>query len=141
MQYRCSECHHLTAKWVGRCLECGTWGTVDEAPVLTAVAGGSRRSGSPASQAVPISSIQPNSSRHRPTGIAELDRVLGGGVVPGSVTLLAGDPGVGKSTLLLEVAHRWGQSGERALYVSGEESAGQIRLRAHRIGCGRKEGQ
>ncbi len=71
-----------------------------------------------------------------PTGIDELDRVLGGGIVPGSVTLLAGDPGVGKSTLLLEVAHRWAQSGRRALYVSGEESAGQIRLRADRIGCG-----
>ncbi|WP_176213540.1 AAA family ATPase, partial [Mycobacterium avium] len=64
-----------------------------------------------ASQAVPITSIKPDASRHRSTGVDELDRVLGGGVVPGSVTLLAGDPGVGKSTLLLEVAHRWAQSG------------------------------
>ena len=71
--------------------------------------------------------------------MGELDRVLGGGVVPGSVTLLAGDPGVGKSTLLLKVAHRWAQSGRRALYISGEESAGQIRLRADRIGCGGDE--
>ena len=126
-QYRCSECRHVTAKWVGRCLECGTWGTVDEVPALSAVAG--RRAGRAASQAVPITSIEPNASQHRSTGVDELDRVLGGGVVPGSVTLLAGDPGVGKSTLLLEVAHRWAESGRRALYISGEESAGQIRLR------------
>jgi DNA repair protein RadA/Sms len=122
-------------------MECGTWGTVDEVAVLSAVGGGSRRSPNlgPASKAVPISSIEPNVSKHRPTGIDELDRVLGGGVVPGSVTLLAGDPGVGKSTLLLKVAHRWAQSGRRALYISGEESAGQIRLRADRMDCGGKE--
>ncbi len=121
-------------------MECGTWGTVDEVAVLSAVGGGSRRSANlgPASKAVPISSIEPNLSKHRPTGIDELDRVLGGGVVPGSVTLLAGDPGVGKSTLLLKVAHRWAQSGRRALYISGEESAGQIRLRADRMDCGGK---
>ncbi|OBH93055.1 DNA repair protein RadA [Mycobacterium sp. E2733] len=139
-QYRCSECQHVTAKWVGRCLECGTWGTVDEAPVLTAVGG--RRVGSAsasASRPVPITSVEPNASQHRSTGVGELDRVLGGGVVPGSVTLLAGDPGVGKSTLLLKVAHRWALSGRRALYISGEESAGQIRLRADRIGCGADE--
>ncbi|WP_156686312.1 DNA repair protein RadA [Mycobacterium sp. Marseille-P9652] len=139
-QYRCSECRHVTAKWVGRCMECGTWGTVEEVAVLSAVAGGARRSAlAPASRAVPISSVEPNASRHRSTGVGELDRVLGGGVVPGSVTLLAGDPGVGKSTLLLKVAHRWAEAGQRALYISGEESAGQIRLRADRIGCGGDE--
>ena len=141
-QYRCSECRHVTAKWVGRCLECGTWGTVDEVAVLSAVGGGGRRSGrvsGPISRAVPITSIEPDVTRHHSTGVGELDRVLGGGVVPGSVTLLAGDPGVGKSTLLLKVAHRWAQSGRRALYISGEESAGQIRLRADRIGCGGHE--
>ncbi|OBG57895.1 DNA repair protein RadA [Mycobacterium sp. E3339] len=139
-QYRCSECQHVTAKWVGRCLECGTWGTVDQAPVLSAVGG--RRAGpasATASRPVPITSVEPNASQHRSTGVGELDRVLGGGVVPGSVTLLAGDPGVGKSTLLLKVAHRWALSGRRALYISGEESAGQIRLRADRIGCGSDE--
>lgn len=134
-QYRCSECRHVTAKWVGRCGECGTWGTVEEVPVLSPVGGG-RRTMTAASRAVPISSVEAGVSRHRATGIDELDRVLGGGVVPGSVTLLAGDPGVGKSTLLLKVAHLWAQSGRRALYISGEESAGQIRLRADRIGCG-----
>ncbi len=138
-QYRCSECRHLSAKWVGRCLECGSWGTVAEVAVLNAVGGGRRSVAAPldpARRAVPISCVEAHLSQHRSTGIDELDRVLGGGVVPGSVTLLAGDPGVGKSTLLLEVAHCWAQSGRRVLYVSGEESAGQIRLRADRIGCG-----
>ncbi len=115
--------------------------------MLSAV-GGFTRSARPAglasasaSRPVPITSIEPNLSQHRSTGIGELDRVLGGGVVPGSVTLLAGEPGVGKSTLLLKVAHRWAQSGRRALYISGEESAGQIRLRADRIGCGGRDAQ
>lgn len=135
-QYRCSECHHVTLKWVGRCPECGTWGTVDEVAVLSAVSGSAvRRSVAPSSPAVPISSIDPGRTRHFHSGVAELDRVLGGGLVPGSVTLLAGDPGVGKSTLLLEVAHRWAAAGRRALYLSGEESAGQIRMRAERTGC------
>ncbi|MDH6196353.1 DNA repair protein RadA/Sms [Mycobacterium frederiksbergense] len=137
-QYRCSECQHATPKWVGRCANCGTWGTVDEVAVLAAsgIAGGAaRRSVAPTSPAVPITSIDPGITRHYPTGVSELDRVLGGGLVAGSVTLLAGDPGVGKSTLLLEVANRWAHAGRRALYLSGEESAGQIRLRAERTGC------
>ncbi|MGB2918961.1 MAG: DNA repair protein RadA [Mycobacterium sp.] len=134
-QYRCSECRHLTAKWVGRCPECGTWGTVDEVTLMAATASATSRAVTPTSPAVPISSIDPGTTRHFTTGVSELDRVLGGGLVPGSVTLLAGDPGVGKSTLLLEVVHRWAQTGRRALYLSGEESAGQIRLRAERTGC------
>ncbi len=138
-QYRCSECHHVTAKWVGRCLECGSWGTVDEVAAVTALRGTNRSPRVPASVPVSINSIDPHRARHCPTRISELDRVLGGGVVPGSVTLLAGDPGVGKSTLLLQAAHRWAQSGRRALYVSGEESAGQVRMRADRTGCGHDE--
>ena len=135
-QYRCSECHHIAAKWVGRCPDCGTWGTVDEVASVSPLGGAAGlRAVTPTSAAVPISSIDPGTTRHFRTGIDEFDRVLGGGVVPGSVTLLAGDPGVGKSTLLLEVAHRWASSGRRALYLSGEESAGQIRLRAERTGC------
>ncbi len=90
----------------------------------------------PATPALPISRIDPNSTRALPVGIGELDRVLGGGIVPGSVILLAGEPGVGKSTLLLEVTRRWAESGRgRALYVTGEESAGQVRLRAERTGA------
>jgi DNA repair protein RadA/Sms len=138
-KYRCSECHRVTGKWVGRCLECGTWGSVDEVTLLSAVRNGSSRVTAVSSTAVPISSIEPRDTRHCPTGIDELDRVLGGGVVPGSVTLLAGDPGVGKSTLLLKVAHQWAQSGQRALYISGEESCGQIRMRADRTGCSHHE--
>lgn len=138
-EFRCSECRHLCAKWVGRCPDCGTWGTVEEIAALTAVGGTTSVAVAPATPAVPITSIDPDDTRHLPTGVGELDRVLGGGVVPGSVTLLAGDPGVGKSTLLLEVAHRWARSGRRALYVSGEESAGQIRMRAERTGCSHDE--
>ena len=123
------------AKWVGRCPECGTWGTVDEVPVIKVVGGRAARSAVPNSPAVPISSIPPDTTRHHPTGVDELDRVLGGGVVPGSVTLLAGEPGVGKSTLLLKVVHQWACAGRRALYVSGEESTGQVRMRAERTGC------
>lgn len=125
---------------MGRCPGCGAWGTVDEAVGLGGVTPRPLTSVSaPASSAVPISTIEPGRARHHPTGVGELDRVLGGGVVPGSVTLLAGDPGVGKSTLLLEVAYRWAESGRRALYVSGEESGGQIRLRAERTDCNHDE--
>ncbi|HEX7322363.1 MAG TPA: DNA repair protein RadA [Mycobacterium sp.] len=135
--YRCSSCLHTTAKWVGRCPACGSWGVVGE--ITAAGPGTRRRAAAPARPAIPITSVTPGSARPQTTGIGELDRVLGAGIVPGSVTLLAGDPGVGKSTLLLEVAHRWAKSGHRALYVSGEESGGQIRLRADRTGCSHDE--
>ena len=127
------------AKWVGRCPECGTWGPVDEVPMIKVVGGRAQRSAAPNSAAVPISSIPPGTTRHDPTGVDELDRVLGGGVVPGSVTLLAGEPGVGKSTLLLKVVQQWAGAGRRALYVSGEESAGQVGMRAERTGCSHDE--
>ncbi len=90
--------------------------------------------GAPTSPARRIGDVLLDSARARPTGVGELDRVLGGGLVPGSVVLLAGEPGVGKSTLLLEVAARAARSG-RVLYVTGEESAGQVRLRADRTGA------
>ena len=128
--YRCGDCGHEVAKWVGRCPECQTWGSVAAAgsrPV-TAVA-------APLNPACPISQVDLHSAQATPTGVAELDRVLGGGLVPGAVVLLAGEPGVGKSTLLLEVAHRTALAGRRALYVTGEESAGQVRLRAQRTGA------
>lgn len=130
--YRCDECGVEVAKWVGRCPECQAWGTISEAgarPGLTVVAG-------PVSApARPIAEVEEGSARHRATGEAELDRVLGGGLVPGSVVLLAGEPGVGKSTLLISAAARIAESGRRCLVVTGEESAAQVRLRAGRIGA------
>ncbi len=125
----CSECGWTTVRWVGRCGECQTWGSLGErgAPKLRDVT-----SVVPTSKAVPIRQVSIEASDRRLTGIAELDRVLGGGLVPGVVVLLAGEPGVGKSTLLLEVASKWAESGQRTLYVSGEESAAQVRLRAER---------
>lgn len=131
--FRCTDCGHEVAKWVGRCPGCQSWNTVEEAgparPALAKV-----KAGAPATAARPIGEVDLDSARAIPTGIQELDRVLGGGVVPGAVVLLAGEPGVGKSTLLLEVAYRWalGTSGGPSLYVTGEESAGQVRLRAER---------
>lgn len=131
--FRCTECGHEVAKWVGRCPGCQEWNTVEEAaaarPELSKVS-----AAAPSSPARPIAEVDLDSARAVSTGISELDRVLGGGIVPGAVALLAGDPGVGKSTLLLEVAHRWaeGRSPGPSLYVTGEESAGQVRLRAER---------
>ncbi|MBF6134235.1 DNA repair protein RadA [Nocardia otitidiscaviarum] len=131
--YRCSSCQHEVAKWVGRCPECGGWGTIDEVAATSTAAAVGRRAMLPSTAAAPISSIDSKTTRARSTGVSELDRVLGGGIVPGSVVLLSGEPGVGKSTLLLEVAHRWArQRDEKSLYVTAEESAGQVRLRADR---------
>jgi DNA repair protein RadA/Sms len=132
--FRCADCGFEVAKWVGRCPECQAWGTVEErAPKagLVRVA-----AGAPSSPARRISEVDVEATRAQPTGVDELDRVLGGGMVPGAVVLLAGEPGVGKSTLLLEVAHRWADQGASGpvLYVTGEESAGQVRLRAERTG-------
>ena len=130
--YRCADCGWTTGKWVGRCGECQAWGTVDIAsPSRT----GRTQAAPVASPAIPISQVTIESARSETSGIGELDRVLGGGVVPGAVLLLAGEPGVGKSTLLLEVAARWARAGRKTLYVSGEESAAQVRLRAERTGA------
>jgi len=127
--YQCTECGWTTARWIGRCGECQAWGTVTEvgAPKAARVT-----AGPVSSPATTISQVSAVEAASRPTGLAELDRVLGGGMVPGAVVLLAGEPGVGKSTLLLEVAARSARSGQRTLYVSGEESAAQVRLRAGR---------
>ncbi|MBL0886848.1 DNA repair protein RadA [Myceligenerans indicum] len=149
--YACTECGWTTVKWVGRCGECQAWGTVtDSAP---AQAGPRTTAVTPTrSAARPIAEIDVEAARATPTGVSELDRVLGGGLVPGAVVLLAGEPGVGKSTLLLAVASNFatgatddagtrsgpprGDGGPRTvLYVTGEESAGQVRLRAERIGA------
>ncbi|GAB2527842.1 DNA repair protein RadA [Nocardia heshunensis] len=134
--YRCAQCSHEVAKWVGRCPDCGGWGTIEEVASSSAAVAVGRRAMLPSTAAVPISAIDANTTFARGTGVSELDRVLGGGIIPGSVVLLSGEPGVGKSTLLLEVAHRWARArDEIALYVTAEESAGQVRLRADRTGA------
>lgn len=127
--HHCTECGWTTVRWVGRCGECQTWGSVVEqgAPKLNKI-----KSATPTSKAVPIVEVDGDAATRVLTGVHELDRVLGDGLVPGAVLLLAGEPGVGKSTLLLEVAARWAMEGRRTLYVTGEESAAQVRLRADR---------
>ncbi|MGH3444853.1 MAG: AAA family ATPase, partial [Nocardioidaceae bacterium] len=129
-RYHCTECGWATGKWVGRCGECQAWGSVVE----QAAPAGRTPAGPVTSPAVPIGQVPLEESRARSSGVPELDRVLGGGVVPGAAILLAGEPGVGKSTLLLEVAAQTARTGLRTLYVTGEESASQVRLRAERTG-------
>ncbi len=129
--YRCSECGWQTSKWVGRCGECQAWSTVAAARPVSV-----RRTGGrviPRSTATPITMVTAEDARSVTSGVPELDRVLGGGLVAGAVVLLAGEPGVGKSTLLLEVAAQVARTGATVLYVSGEESAAQVRLRAERV--------
>ncbi|WP_083450365.1 DNA repair protein RadA [Luteipulveratus mongoliensis] len=128
--FRCAECGWSTVKWVGRCGECQAWGTVAEAgnaPARTPPASVVER------PAVPIGQVDATLAQARSTGVGEFDRVLGGGLVPGAVVLVAGEPGIGKSTLLLDVAARAAKESRSVLYVSGEESAAQVRLRAERI--------
>jgi DNA repair protein RadA/Sms len=128
--FRCSECGWTSTKWVGRCGECQAWGSVEEiaAPKKLSLLAG------PVSQAAtPIGEVSLESAKARTSGVGELDRVLGGGLVPGAAILLAGEPGVGKSTLLLSVAAESARQNMTALYISGEESASQVRLRAERL--------
>jgi DNA repair protein RadA/Sms len=130
--FRCAECGWQAHKWVGRCGECQAWGTVAEVGV------GAPRvpvAGPVSGSAVSMTGIDLTRASADPTGIDELDRVLGGGLVPGAVVLLAGEPGVGKSTLLLQVASSVAAAGGRALYVTGEESVEQVRARAERVGA------
>ena len=136
--YRCSECGWTSPKWVGQCRECGAWGTVDQAGEAS---GGPRAAATaPRRPALPIGEVDGERASSRSTGVGELDRVLGGGIVPGAVILLAGEPGVGKSTLLLDVAAKAARTAAVSgrgpvLYVTGEESAAQVRGRAERIGA------
>ncbi len=129
----CSICGTRHAKWVGRCEGCGAWNSlVEEAPPAPgrrlSTRGGGRRL-----RLVDLASDEPEPPRAR-SGLAELDRVLGGGLVPGSATLVGGDPGIGKSTLLLQAAARFAGAGMKVVYVTGEESTSQVRLRARRLG-------
>ncbi|MCL6634817.1 MAG: DNA repair protein RadA [Peptococcaceae bacterium] len=130
-RFCCQECGHRSARWLGRCPGCGAWNSFVEEPAGRA-AGGAAGPGS-GDVPRPVTEVPPVAEDRFPTDISEMDRVLGGGVVPGSLVLVGGDPGIGKSTLLLQVAHLLSRR-LRVLYVSGEESAGQVRLRAGRLG-------
>lgn len=136
--YRCVECGHEHPKWVGRCEACGAWNTVAEEPVLVPASrggGAGRRARGREAGPVPgrLRDVAARPLERWRSGIDELDYVLGGGIVPGSMTLIGGEPGIGKSTLLLQVAARLEAAGRTVLYASGEESPDQIRLRADRL--------
>ena len=129
----CQNCGHEESKWLGQCPVCRQWNTFVEEKVAPSPAG-SQTKRRQETEAVPLSSVRTDSDERTQTGIGELDRVLGGGIVPGSLVLVGGDPGIGKSTLLLQVCQRLAARHEKILYISGEESLRQIRLRADRMG-------
>ena len=133
--YRCGECGHEHPRWVGRCEACGAWNAVHEeaAPAKRRTSSPSAGRSVPQTEAVRLAAIEQSRLIRWSTGIAEFDFVLGGGIVPGSVILIGGEPGIGKSTLLLQTAARLENAGLRTLYASGEESPEQIRLRADRL--------
>ena len=132
----CSDCGHSTPRWHGQCPGCGAWNTLVEEQVAPSAGGGGARgrAARPAGRPVPLRDVRSERVPRLSTGIGELDRVLGGGIVPGSLVLLGGSPGIGKSTLTNMVLGNLAAAGAGTLYVSGEESAAQIRLRAERLG-------
>jgi DNA repair protein RadA/Sms len=132
--FSCQSCGYQTPKWLGRCPDCGQWESLVEERVTRAKSRG--RTSSAVSQPTPLAEIAAEGEDRRTTAIGELDRVLGGGMVAGSAILIGGDPGIGKSTLLLQATAALAASGTKVLYVSGEESAQQIRMRGERLGVG-----
>jgi DNA repair protein RadA/Sms len=133
--YRCSECGHSALTWTGQCSGCGAWNTLEQEsapPARSGRRGGARPGNAP--KPVPLRDVKAERSKRLGTGIAELDRVLGGGLVPGSLVLLGGAPGIGKSTLAGMALANIAGAGHDVLYVSGEESAAQVRRRAERLG-------
>ncbi len=137
-QYSCAECGHTSPKWLGQCPACRQWNTLHEELAPTPARGSARGFGGVerAARAVPLREVEASEEARVRTGIEELDRVLGGGVVPGSLVLLGGDPGIGKSTLLLAALDRLARAvpDHPVLYVSGEESSRQVKMRADRLG-------
>lgn len=129
----CSECGYESAKWYGKCPGCGEWNTMNEEMPVAASKGGIKRSSSAVQSVMRLNDITEDVEKRISTGIKEFDRVLGGGIVEGSLVLIGGDPGIGKSTILLQICEYLGKS-KNVLYVSGEESANQIKLRANRLG-------
>ena len=134
--YFCQECGYESAKWMGQCPGCKAWNSFVEEPVSTVKksAAGGKASIRQQSEPVILKDISLKEDERQTTKIGELDRVLGGGIVPGSLVLVGGDPGIGKSTLLLQVCRNLTENGSSVLYISGEESLRQIKLRANRIG-------
>lgn len=133
--YRCQECGTAEPKWAGRCPGCGSWNSLVEEVERPAAAGRDESLGEGAGTPRPIGEVDVEAFAPTPTGVGELDRVLQGGVVPGSVTLLGGEPGIGKSSLLLQALAGLARAGHRCLYVTAEESAQQVRRRAERVGA------
>ena len=139
--YICSECGNVTAKWFGQCPSCKNWNTLEEYEDTTELDSRSAKKAVIKREKALSNSIDSIDITEEPrsvTGIGEFDRVLGGGIVKGSVTLLSGEPGIGKSTLLLQICDVLGKS-QKVLYVSGEESPSQIKLRAKRLGVSGKD--
>lgn len=134
-KFVCQSCGCESLKWMGRCPDCGEWATMVEEVVQTAAPGKSRTA-SPSQRPQELREVDAAGDERRTSGIAELDRVLGGGMVAGSVVLIGGDPGIGKSTLLMQVSGHLAKQGQRVLYVSGEESPRQIKMRSQRLGVG-----
>jgi len=130
--YFCQNCGHEESKWLGQCPMCKEWNTFVEEKVTTAKPGAIKERKE--TQIVTLTSISTDEDERMQTGIQELDRVLGGGIVPGSLVLVGGDPGIGKSTLLLQVCQKLASMNKKILYISGEESLKQIKLRANRMG-------
>ena len=131
--YFCQNCGHEESKWLGQCPMCREWNTFVEEKV-TVSKGTAAKNTVREAEVVTLSSVSTDQEDRMQTEIEELDRVLGGGVVPGSLVLVGGDPGIGKSTLLLQVCKRLSDQGRKVLYISGEESLKQIKLRANRMG-------
>lgn len=131
--YFCQNCGHEESKWLGQCPMCKEWNTFVEEKV-TPVKGNSVKNALVEAEVVTLNSVSTDQDERIKTEIAELDRVLGGGIVPGSLVLVGGDPGIGKSTLLLQVCQRLADQKKKVLYISGEESLKQIKLRANRMG-------
>lgn len=130
----CQNCGYESAKWQGQCPACHEWNTFTEEPVAKITGSAAVKKAAAEIRPVRLSEIQTDENQRISSGMEELDRVLGGGIVAGSLMLVGGDPGIGKSTLLLQVCHNLTIDGHKVLYVSGEESAQQIKLRAKRIG-------
>ncbi len=135
--YFCTACGFESARWLGRCPSCEAWNTFEDAPVVKPAKGATSRSVAPlrASAPIPLAAIDDTRVVRRRTGMPEFDALLGGGIVPGSLVLLGGPPGAGKSTLLLQLASALARREARSVYVCGEESAAQTKLRAQRVGA------